>query len=175
MLAVWSWFAFWKYGHVLLVIVAFGPTFTFPALAAMARKDPAHAIAYSKVIHFVEKRMTIPLAILVPLFGTGLIYTSQDAGGIGHIDLWKSEWLVISIILFAAAFFFAVFVQLPNSGRMLDALGKMPPGPPPPGAQPPPELVALGKKLQLGGIYLTISVLVILLLMVWRPGASFLS
>ena len=170
MIGIWSWFTFWLVMHILFVIVAFGPTFTFPALAAMARKDPAHAVAYSKVIHFVEKRMTIPLAVFVPLFGTGLIYTSP-----GHIDLWKSEWLLISIVLYIAAFSFALFVQLPNSGRMLDALAKMPPGPPPPGAQPPPELVALGKKLQFGGMYLTASVLVMLLLMVWRPGASFLS
>ena len=170
MLAVWSWFAFWLYGHILLVIVAFGPTFAFPGIAAMARKEPAHAIAYSKVIHFVEKRMTIPLAVLVPLFGTGLIYTAP-----GKIDLWKSEWLVISIVLYIAAFFFALLVQLPNSTKMVDLIAGMPPGPPPPGAQPPAELQTLGKRLQLGGIYLTISVVVILLLMIWRPGASFLT
>ena len=168
MLAVWSWFTFWLLGHILLVIVAFGPTFTFPGVAAMARKDPAHAIAYSKVIHFVEQRMTIPLAVLVPLFGVGLIYTAP-----GHIDLWKSEWLVISIVLYIAAFFFAVFVQLPNSTRMVDMLAGMPPGPPPPDAVPPAELQALGKKLQFGGMYLTVSVLVILALMIWQPGASF--
>jgi Predicted integral membrane protein (DUF2269) len=166
MIAVWSWFTFWLLGHILLVIVAFGPTFTFPGIAAMARKDPAHAIAYSKVIHFVEQRMTLPLAVLVPLFGTGLIYT-------GHIDLWKSEWLVISIVLFIAAFFFALLVQLPNSTKMVDVLTGMPPGPPPPGAQPPAEVADLGKKLQFGGMYLTASVLVILILMIWQPGASF--
>ena len=160
---MWSWNAFWLVLHILFVIVAFGPTFAFPPIAAMARKDPEHAIAYSKVIHFIEKRMTIPLAVGVPLLGTALIYTS-------HIDLKKSEWLGISIILYIFAFFFAVFVQLKNSTKMVDLLASMPPGPPPPGATPPPELAQLGKKLQLGGMYLTVSVLVILLLMVWRPG-----
>jgi len=163
MLAVWSWFTFWLVLHILAVIVAFGPIFAFPPIAAMARKEPAHAIAYSKVIHFIEKRMTIPLAVGVPLFGTGLIYTA-------HIDLWKSGWLVASIILFIAAFFFAVTVQLRNSTKMVDLLAQMPPGAPPPGAAPPPELEKLGKRLQFGGMYLTATVLVILLLMVWRPG-----
>jgi predicted integral membrane protein DUF2269 len=163
MLAVWSWFTFWLIGHILLVIVAFGPTFTFPGIAAMAQKDPAHAIAYTKVIDFIEKRMTIPLALLVPFFGVGLIYS-------GHIDLWKSPWLIIAIILFTAAIAFAVFVQSPNSTKMLHIMEQMPPGPPPPGAQPPPEIVALGKKLQLGGMYLTISIVVIAILMIWRPG-----
>jgi hypothetical protein len=154
--------------HILFVIVAFGPTFAFPPIAAMARKDPAHAIAYSKVIHFIEKRMTIPLAVGVPLLGTALLFS----GPVSY-DLRHSEWLGISIILYMAAFFFALFVQLKNSTRMVDMLAAMPPGPPPPGAEPPPELVAIGKKLQFGGMYLTVSVLVILLLMVWKPGAAY--
>jgi hypothetical protein len=166
MLAVWSWTAFWLALHILFVIVAFGPIFTFPPIAAMARKDPAHAVAYAKVIHFVERRMTVPLAVGVPILGTALIYTL-------HFDLWKSEWLVISIVLYIAAFSFALFVQIPNSGRMVDLLSAMPPGPPPPGATPPPEVQALGKKLQFGGMYLSASILVILLLMVWRPGETF--
>jgi uncharacterized membrane protein len=163
MIAIWSWFTFWLILHILSVVVAFGPTFAFPSIAAMARKDPAHAIAYSKVMHFIERRMTIPLAVLVPLFGTGLIYTA-------HIDLRHSWWLGVSIVLYMGAFFFAVFVQLKNSTRMVDLLAAMPPGPPPEGAAPPPELVSLGKKLQLGGMYLTVSVLVIMVLMIWRPG-----
>ena len=166
MLAVWTWYAFWLVLHILFVIVAFGPTFAFPPLAAMARKDPAHAVAYTGVIHFIEKRMTIPLAVGVPLFGTALIYT-------GHIDLRHSEWLGISIILYTAAFFFALFVQLPNSTKMLRLAQQMPPGPPPPGAAPPPEVEKLGKRLQFGGMYLTVSVIVILLLMVWQPGAAY--
>jgi predicted integral membrane protein DUF2269 len=163
MLGVWSWFTFWLIGHILLVIVAFGPTFTFPGIAALARKDPAHAVAYIRVIDFIEHRMTIPLALLVPFFGVGLIYTA-------HIDLWKSGWLIASIILFTAAIFFAIFVQSPNSKKMLHAMEQMPPGPPPPGADPPAEIVALGRKLQLGGMYLTISVVVIAILMMWQPG-----
>src|SRR5690242_9658407 len=106
MLGTWHWFTFWLFGHILLVVVAFGPTFAFPGIAAMARKDPAHAVAYTRVIDFVEKRMTIPLAVLVPLFGTALIYS-------GHVDLWSSGWLIASIIIYIFAFFFAVLVQSP--------------------------------------------------------------
>ena len=170
MLAIWSWFTFYLVMHILFVIVAFGPTFAFPPISAMARKDPAHAVAYTRVIEFVERRMTIPLAVLVPLSGTGLIYTTP-----GHIDVWKSEWLVISIVLYIAAFSFAIFVQTKNAARMLHLLEQMPPGPPPPGAEPPADVIALGKRLQFGGMYLTASVLVILLLMVWQPGASYLT
>src|SRR5207248_153222 len=150
-------FTFYLVMHILFVIVAFGPTFTFPSISAMAQKDPGHAVAYVRVIEFIERRMTIPLAVLIPLFGTGLIYTAP-----GRIDLWKSEWLVISIVLYIAAFSFAVFVQTKNAARMLHLMQQMPAGPPPPGATPPPEIVALGKRLQFGGMYLTASVVVIL-------------
>jgi hypothetical protein len=163
---MWTWDSFWFLLHILFVVVAFGPTFAFSAIAAMARKDPAHALAYSKVIHFIEKRMTLPLAAGVPLVGTGMIYTR-------HVDLRHSEWLGISIILYMAAFFFALVVQLKNTTRMVDLLASMPPGPPPTGATPPAELQTLGARLRLGGIYLQLSFLVILVLMVWKPGAAY--
>jgi hypothetical protein len=48
----------------------------------------------------------------------------------------------------------------------------MPLGPPPPGGTgPPPEIAALTKKLQMGGMFLTLMVTIIALLMVWRPGS----
>ncbi len=96
-----------------------------------------------------------------------MIYTA-------HVDLWHSEWLLASIVLYASTFFFAVFVQLRNGTRMLQLLRSMPPGPPPEGATgPPPEVAALAKKLQFGGMYLTASVVVIAILMMWRPGGAF--
>jgi hypothetical protein len=52
-------------------------------------------------------------------------------------------------------------------------LSAMPPGPPVPGARPPTEIVAEAKKLQFGGIYLTLSVAAIVVMMVWKPGAAF--
>src|SRR5712691_4173680 len=61
--------------------------------------------------------MTIPIAVLVPLFDVALIYTAP-----GHIDLWRSEWLIISIVLYMGAFFFGLFVQLPREAKMLAAM-----------------------------------------------------
>ena len=165
-----GWFNLWLYLHILAVIVAFGPSFTFGPISAMMRKNPQHAVFGAEIIEFIESKMTIPLAVLVPLFGTALIYTAP-----GHIDLWKSEWLIIAIVLYTITFAFALFVQTKNITRMVRLLKSMPPpasGPPSEGAPagPPPEIAALGKKLQLGGIYLSVMVLTILVLMIWRPG-----
>ena len=161
-----SWFKLWLILHILAVIIAFGPTFAFGIIAALGQKDPRHAAFASKVSHTIETRMVIPVAVLVPLFGTALIFT-------GHHDLWHSEWLLAAIGLYIVAFSFAVLVQNRWSTRMLKTLSDMPPGPPPEGAAPPAEVMALGRKLQMGGMFLGILIVVILVLMVWKPGDAF--
>ena len=127
-------------------------------------KHPQHSAILTEVIDTIERRMTIPLAVVVPFLGLGLIYT-------GHFSLWKSEWLVISIVLYIVAFSFAIFVQNRNSAALVRALRDIPPGPPPPGATgPPPQIAALVNKTRIGGIFLTVLVVAIAILMVWRPG-----
>jgi uncharacterized membrane protein len=161
-----GWFTFFMTLHILFVIVAFGPTFAFPLIGGMVGKHPQHSAILTEVIDTIERRMTIPLAVLVPLLGVGLIYTAP-----GHIDLWKSEWLIISIVLYIMAFGFAVFVQTKNSAALVRSLRDIPPGPPPEGATgPPPHIAALVNKTRIGGMFLTTLVVVILILMVWRPG-----
>ncbi|MEA2555844.1 MAG: hypothetical protein QOI60_1175, partial [Actinomycetota bacterium] len=39
--------------HIMAAIVAFGPTFVFPIIMGMARKDPAHMEFGVKVIHAI--------------------------------------------------------------------------------------------------------------------------
>ncbi|MFL5797853.1 MAG: DUF2269 family protein [Actinomycetota bacterium] len=164
---MWSWFTFYLIVHILGVIIAFGPNFAFPFMGALLEKHPEAALYMAEVIEVVERRMVLPLAVVVALAGTGLIFTA-------HVDLWHSEWLLISIVLYAAAFFFALFVQLRTGAQMVRLLQQMPAGPPPEGATgPPPEIAALAKRLQFGGMYLTASVVVIAILMIWRPGAAF--
>jgi len=173
-----GWFHLWLYLHILAVIAAFGPTFTFGPISRMIRKNPQHAVFGTEIIEFIETKMTIPLAVLVPLFGAALIFTAP-----GNIDLWKSEWLIASIVLYILAFSFALFVQTPNVGKMLRLLRSMPPPPSAPASAspgggapsgapmgPPPAVAELGKRLQLGGMFLSLMVVVILVLMVWRPG-----
>jgi uncharacterized membrane protein len=164
MVGVWSWFSFWLILHILAVIVAFGPTFAFPFMGAYAQRHMEAGPTVAHLTEQIERRMTIPIAIIVPLLGTALIFS-------GHFNLWKSKWLLISIVLYIIAFFFAVLVQAPNGNRLVQAIAKMPAGPPPAGATgPPPEIAALTKKLQAGGMFLLLMIVSIVVLMVWRPG-----
>ena len=159
-----TWFQFWLLLHILAVIVAFGPTFAFPLMGAYAGRHPEAGPAVANLVDAIEKRMTLPIAVIVPLLGTALIFT-------GHFDLWKSEWLLISIVLYMVAFFFALLVQARNSAAFVHMIAGAPR--PSEGAPPgmPPQMQALTKKLRIGGMFLSLLIVAILVLMVWRPGS----
>jgi uncharacterized membrane protein len=165
---MWSWFTFWLLLHVLTAIAAFGPTFAFPLIASFAKKDPRYAEVITDVMHQIEIKITIPAAVVMPFLGLALIYT-------GHFNLWKSTWLLISIALYIVAFFFSVLVQQRNSVKMLRLIEAASPADASAvGASgPSPEMVALGKRLDLGGMLITVLLVAIIVLMVWRPGSAF--
>src|SRR6266571_823968 len=112
---MWNWFTFFLIVHILAVLVAFGPSFGYPIIGALIAKHPQHAVFGTEVIETIATRMTVPLAVVVPLSGTGLIYNV-------HIDLWHSEWLVISIVLYTAMFIYGVFVQTRTGAKLLHVL-----------------------------------------------------
>ena len=162
MLAVWSWFGFWLVIHILGVIIAFGPDIVMvPLIAGMGQKHPQYAAFAAEVIHVFETKVATPVAVVIPLAGVGLIYTSPDIG-----NFWKTSWLLGAIVIYIIAFFFAVTIQTKNSAKFVKILQSMPPGPPPEGAEPPAELVALGNKLKRGGQFLALAIVVILVLMI---------
>jgi hypothetical protein len=160
-----SWFTLFLILHIMAVIVAFGPTFAFPLMGGMIAKNPQWALPLSEAMEKIEGRITLPVAALVPFLGLVMIYQH-------HWDLWRSEWLVLAIVLFTIAFFFGLLVQHPNETRMVGLLRQMPPGPPPEGAAPPPEITALTRRLQMGGTLLSVLIVALVVLMVWKPGGA---
>ena len=172
-----GWFHFYLVVHIIGVLLAFGPTFAYPFFGMLVQKYPQGALLFVEGTELIAKRLTLPLGAVVAFAGVGMIYTA-------HIDLWKSGWLIISIILYTAAYSFGLLVQLPTEAKLLHLLKSMgpPPGGPPPAAGapggpaggspagPPPEVAALSKRLRMGGAYLSGSVLIIAILMIWQPG-----
>jgi len=159
-----TWFRFWLLLHIFVAIAAFGPTFALGFIASYARKDPRNAHLATEIAHGIETKIAIPAAVVQPFLGLALIYA-------GHFPLWKNTWLVISIVIYTITFFFAVFVQSRNGVKMLRLIEGMPV--PPPGSamgSPPPEIAAMGRRLGMGGAFLTLMLTAIIVLMVWRPG-----
>jgi uncharacterized membrane protein len=152
--------------HVMGAIVVFGPTFVFPIITSQARKSPQNFPFAATLSEYIERRIVIPGAIVQGITGVALII-------ILGADLTSSayRWLVGGIILYLIAIGFAILVQAKNAERMVHLMNSMPPGPPPAGAPagPPPEVAALGKQLQQGGMLPAVLIVAIVILMVTKP------
>jgi len=154
--------------HVMGAIAVFGPTFVFPVIASQAQKSPQNGPFAAALSELIERRIVLPGAVVQGITGVCLII-------ILGVDLTSPSfrWLIGGIVLYLIAILYAAFVQAPAAEKMVHlTAGGPPPGPPPAGAPagPPPEIAALGKKLQRGGMFLTVLIVLIVILMVTKPG-----
>jgi uncharacterized membrane protein len=157
--------------HILSIIVGFGGVMLNGIYGSEAKKRKgiggvAIGEANVHVSEIAEKViMTIPVwGILLVLMSDGVWEFSQ-------------AWVGLAIVLYIAALAFAMFVQLKNAKRMNELASELAmAGAPPAGGAPsgpPPqvaEMEALGKKLGMGGAFLSVMVVVIIYLMVFKPG-----
>jgi Predicted integral membrane protein (DUF2269) len=153
--------------HVLGAIAVFGPVFMFPVITSQARKSPQNFPFAATLSEYIERRIVIPGAIVQAITGIILIGILQ----VNPLTNSAYHWLIPGIALYLVAIVFAITVQAKNAEKMVHLMASMPPGPPPAGAPagPPPEVVELGKKLQQGGMLLTVLIVLIVLDMVTKP------
>ncbi|MEA2621139.1 MAG: putative integral rane protein [Chloroflexota bacterium] len=150
--------------HVIGAIVAFGPTFAFPIIGAMGGKEPQHVNFALRVNHAIERRMTLPLAVLQGITGVAIVW-------IGHYDVTKL-WLGLGIVLYLIALGVAYFVADANIKKLVEATNAPPPPPAPgspPPSGPPPHIAALIKKQQQTGMLLAVLLVAIIFLMSAKP------
>ncbi len=178
-----DWVPLFLFLHVMGAIVAFGPSFALPLIGAASAREPQHAHFGAVLGEIIERRLIIPFALLQGVTGVLLIL------GLG-LDLLNTRWLLLGTVLYAIAILFAIFVQARSSARLVE-LTQMPPGGPPaggggppPGAGgppaggggppaggggPPPELLETARRLQMGGIFMTVLLVLIVILMTTKP------
>ena len=145
--------------HVLTAIVAFGPTFAFSVYGAQSGKEPQHANFMARANLRVSERVVLPLALTMPVTGLLLIWAAG-------IDLTKARWLLLAIVLYVIALSFSWFIQRPATMRLIALTST----PPPPGASgPPPELTATVRRIQRGGMFTGLLIILIVALMVVKP------
>lgn len=144
--------------HVGGAIIGFGPTFAFAVLGPMAGKaGPNGGVAIMESIVAIERRLVIPVAAITqPLTGLGLILVAGFAA-----DFFSHRWLWTALIIYVATFYTAIFVQTPLTERMI-RLAKAGP--------PTPEFLALAKRSQRIGPFITLALVTIIVLMVTKPG-----
>jgi len=153
--------------HVLGAIFVFGPSVAFTFLANETRRMPMHGHFAAVVGDAIERKVILPGAVVQGITGAALIL-------VGGFDLTAqaNRWLLGGIALYAIAIVFAFAVQARNAEKMVE-LTRTPPPAPAPGAAPagpPPEIIATGQKLARGGMFLTAMIVLIVTLMVTKPG-----
>ena len=154
------WLAIFLFLHVMGAIVAFGPTYSFPIIGAMARKEPQHANFAARLNEAITHQRILPLAIFQGVTGVALIL-------IAGINLIDTHWLLLGIVLYLIAISYALFVQRPTGALIVELSSAPPPAGAPPG--PPPELAAAVRKAQRGGMFLGLMIVAIVVLMVTKP------
>lgn len=156
--------------HIGCMIVGFGSSFVYPILGNEGKKRRGiEAKALSDASLAAAKLVTTPVIYAGGAFGLVLAL-------VGPWDI-ADLWLSAAIVVFLAAVLFAGFVHVPNLQRMnvlvteLAAMGAPPAGAP---AGPPPQAVEMeqrGKAAARNGGILHLSLIVLLYLMIWKPGA----
>jgi uncharacterized membrane protein len=175
-------FQLFLFAHVLGAIIAFGPTFSFPIIGRLGAQERIHGNFATRLSLALSHVQVVPFAILQGITGIGLIVT-------GSIDVLRTPWLLIGILLYLIALNFALFIQTPTVKQIIalttggppsgagagvgTAAGGGPGGPSGPAAPgsggPPPQLLRLIKRVQLGGLFLMALIVAIVFLMVTKP------
>ena len=147
--------------HVLGAIAGFGPSFVFPIVGAMGGAEREHGNFAVRVSHTISSKLVYPIGITLPITGALLILVSGR-----NLSDRSNWWLGLAIVLYVIAYGYSFFVQRKIVHRVIDLTS----GPPPAGATgPPPELPGLVKRIQRGGMALTVLLLAIIFLMVVKP------
>ena len=144
--------------HILSAIAGFGPTFSFGVLGPFAAKmGGPQALGIMKGVEKVVTTLVQPAIAIQLVSGALLIFQA------GWDDNFFSHyWLWVSIVLFLVTASLALFVQAPNSRKMIELAES--------GNAGSPEFAATGKRAATVGPILTVMLLVIIFLMVIKPG-----
>ncbi|HUP84057.1 MAG TPA: DUF2269 family protein [Acidimicrobiales bacterium] len=155
--------------HILAIVIGFGGVMLNGVYGAEARKRKGatgHAVGEANLR---VSRLAVKIILTIPVWGILLVILSDG--------VWKFDqlWVGLALALFIATMGFATAVQVRNQKRMVALAGELvAAGPPPADASGPPPQVAemedLEKRLGMGGAFLSVMVVVLLFLMVFKPG-----
>lgn len=159
--------------HLLAAVVGFGTTFVWPVLASRARKmEPAEGHALNRLALELGKPLSTYPIYATGVFGLILVIISAVDDGWWAFD---QMWISAAMLLFVVAAGIAGGLHYPNLKKM-DALqarlvsGEAKPTP----NGPPPEVLELeerGKQAAMYGGLLHLLFLLLMIDMVWKPGA----
>jgi uncharacterized membrane protein len=152
--------------HILSAIVGIGAVMLNGLYAAQAQKREGPAGRAVSEANFAVSNIAEKVIYTVPIFGILLVLESGEA--------WEfsQTWVWLALALFILTLGVTHSVLIPGHRRINTLLLEMEQGPPPAGGPPPQveEITGLGKKQAAAGAFANIMVVVILVLMIWKPG-----
>jgi len=155
--------------HILCAIIGFGAVFLNALYGQQAKsRQGTEGLAISEANELVSKVGEF-FIVAVFFLGLALVLMSDDVIGFGQ------TWVWLAMTLFVIALAVAVGLMGPRARRMIDLQRELAAGgPPPAGASGPPpqvlEMEKIGKQMAVIGPFLNIMLIVILALMVFKPG-----
>lgn len=162
--------------HLLAVIVAVGSSFVWAAFSARARSmEPRDAHVINTNVLKLSTGMTSYPFYAAGATGTLLVLMTTIEDGPWAFD---QTWISLAFLLFIAAVLVALFLHKPNLKAIdqLEATLLAGGGTPGQAGGPPAEVVELeerGKQAAMYGGILHLLSLLLVIIMVWRPGAPF--
>jgi uncharacterized membrane protein len=145
--------------HVISAIIGIGATFTFGVLGSLSgRIEGPGAIALLEGNLAIEKFLVRPFALLLlPLSGALMIFKRGWS-----TNFFSHTWLLTAIVLYVIAAGVATGILTPGVKKLIE-LGKG-------GQAGTPEFNRIVSIQQRLGTTLDVVVIVIVVLMVWKPG-----
>lgn len=156
--------------HIIGVVVGFG-TVALNGVYGVTAKNTGGAGALAITTANFKASKIAQLAIYtVPVTGIALVLLSDGAIG------FDETWVWLSIVLYVAGMGISHGMVLPAAKRSLALQEEIVAGGPTTGGPPPQaaELAALGKRLAMAGMVLNLLVVVLIALMVFKPGGDVL-
>lgn len=135
-------------GHILSLVIAFAPAAVHPILTAQAKKDSdGELVRLAGHMAVNGRRVYTPALIALGAFGLLLVLQSDSAWD------WDQTWVMIAFAVWLVICGVVTAVIVPGERKL--AAGDL-------AAEP---------RVALGGQVATVLVLVMLYLMIWKPGA----
>lgn len=155
--------------HILCSIIGFGAVFLNALYGQQAKsRKGSEGLAISEANELVTKVGEL-FIIAVFVLGIALVLMSGDAIGFGQ------AWIWLSMLVYLVALSVSFGLMAPRVRRMIALQRELVAGgPPPAGASGPPpqvlEMEKVGKQMAVIGPFLNVALVVVLALMVFRPG-----
>ena len=139
---------------VLAATFGMGVAGAFPFLGMAAQKNPRHGAALLGAGAAIHKMALLPAAAVELIAGVLLVL-------VAGVSL-SQGWLMISAIVFVIVFGFDLILQLPNERKLLALFQGNP-------ESLTPEIKKTANAVSAGGMLMTLGIVAIAILVVWRP------